>query len=559
MYQALYRKWRPRSFGDVVGQQHITETLKNQVLSDAVSHAYLFIGTRGTGKTTCAKILAKAVNCESPVNGDPCNRCKSCLGIDDGTILDVEELDAASNNGVDNVRMLREEAIFSPVSVKKRVYIIDEVHMLSISAFNALLKILEEPPEHLVFILATTELHKVPATILSRCQRYSFKRLTPETVADRLRYVAQQENMELTDGAAAVLGRLAEGSMRDGLSMLDQCAGRGRIDEELVLSAMGLAGGMRTVELLDAVAANDTARALSCFEALWRDGKDPATLLDELCTLERDALIMAVAPKGGAALVSGAYDQSALKRFYQQLGADRLMADIEKIQDALGKLRNAQNPRTAAELCLISMCEPAIGGSLNELRARVERLEKGIVPRQPVAPVPTPVPAAPAASAVRESPAEIASEPAAFVPDEPETDDLPWDEPEAVAPVVTVVPVEAAPAAPDEPAAGLSDGTLWPDILAAVQREMPIGVYSMVSDSAGVFGVVSGDTLTVQFKTAFAKMMLDKPDLLDKLRVAAEHVTGRKMLVRTEEVRAEMTADKAEKLSGLAKFGVKFE
>ncbi|MCL2344095.1 MAG: DNA polymerase III subunit gamma/tau, partial [Firmicutes bacterium] len=239
MYQALYRKWRPRTFDEVVGQSHITETLKSQIETGRVSHAYLFIGTRGTGKTTCAKLLAKAVNCEHPVNGNPCNHCSACLGIESGEIMDVVELDAASNNGVDNVRALREEAIFSPVSVKKRVYIIDEAHMLSTPAFNALLKILEEPPEHLIFILATTELHKVPATILSRCQRYSFRRIGSGVIAARLSEVAAAENLNLSEKAAALLARLGEGSMRDALSLLDQCSGAQKIDEAAVLEAMG--------------------------------------------------------------------------------------------------------------------------------------------------------------------------------------------------------------------------------------------------------------------------------------------------------------------------------
>ena len=234
MYQALYRKWRPRTFDDVVGQKHITDTLKNQVQTGRLSHAYLFIGTRGTGKTTCAKILARAVNCEHPVNGNPCNCCPSCLGIESGAILDVVELDAASNNGVDNVRELREEAVFSPAAVKKRVYIIDEVHMLSVSAFNALLKILEEPPEHLMFILATTELNKVPATIISRCQRHSFRRIDTSTTAKRLYEIAQRENFQLEPDAAELLGRLADGSMRDGLSLLDQCSGNQHIDVDTV-------------------------------------------------------------------------------------------------------------------------------------------------------------------------------------------------------------------------------------------------------------------------------------------------------------------------------------
>ena len=243
MYQALYRKWRPKSFADVIGQEHITATLQKQVADGRLSHAYLFTGTRGTGKTTCAKILAKAVNCENPENGNPCNKCPSCLGIDSGAFLDVTELDAASNNGVDHVRALRDEAIYSPAQVKRRVYIIDEVHMLSISAFNALLKILEEPPEHLMFILATTELHKVPATILSRCQRFSFRRILPRDIAARMEYVAAEEGIDLRRDGAELLSRLADGALRDALSLLDQCAvGGGTVDSERVLDTLGLAG-----------------------------------------------------------------------------------------------------------------------------------------------------------------------------------------------------------------------------------------------------------------------------------------------------------------------------
>lgn len=222
MYQALYRKWRPKTFADVVGQEHITQTLRRQAAQGRLSHAYLFTGTRGTGKTTCAKILAKAVNCQNPSDGDPCGQCPACLGIDNGSLLDVMELDAASNNGVDHVRALRDEAIYSPASVKYRVYIIDEVHMLSVAAFNALLKILEEPPAHLIFILATTELHKVPATILSRCQRFAFKRIMPQDIAQRLLYVSARENIALSPDAAETLARLADGALRDALSLLDQ-------------------------------------------------------------------------------------------------------------------------------------------------------------------------------------------------------------------------------------------------------------------------------------------------------------------------------------------------
>ena len=273
MYQALYRKWRPRTFDDVVGQSHITDTLKRQVATGRLSHAYLFTGTRGTGKTTCAKILARAVNCEHPVDGNPCNQCPSCLGIESGSILDVLELDAASNNGVDQVRALRDEAVYTPAAVRKRVYIVDEVHMLSTAAFNALLKILEEPPEHLMFILATTELHKVPATIKSRCQQFSFKRILPGDIAARLAYVAREEGIELRGEGASLLARLADGGLRDALSLLDQCAGpSGPIGEQEVLDALGLAGNLETARLMEQLGGGDTAGALETLARLYGSG-----------------------------------------------------------------------------------------------------------------------------------------------------------------------------------------------------------------------------------------------------------------------------------------------
>lgn len=551
MYQALYRKWRPRTFDDVVGQPHITETLKNQVISDSVSHAYLFVGTRGTGKTTCAKILAKAVNCLSPVNGNPCNQCRACLGIDDGSILDVEELDAASNNGVDNVRALRDEAVYSPAAVRRRVYIVDEVHMLSISAFNALLKILEEPPEHLMFILATTELNKVPATILSRCQRYNFRRLPPETVASRLQYVAREEKLELTPGAAEMLGRLAEGAMRDGLNMLDQCMGRGKIDEDVVRDAMGLAGGARTAEILFAVAEGDTARALAAFDALWQDGKSPETLLGELCSLERDALILSVAPKGGTALLSGAYDDTVLRSVCEKFSPGRLASDMEKIQETLGNLRNVQNPRTAAELCLIRLCEPAEIGSLRELAERVARLEQGApVVRTGKQPVPE---SAPQAKPLPQEPKPERKEQSQMQP-EPQVAAQP--EPEKAK--------ESAPAVEMQkpaPAVAATDSVgLWQNILESVRGELPVGTFNMLSDGAAVGGKLVGDMLTVQYKNGFARMMLDKPNILEAVRAAAERTTGMKLRVGSEDLLSVQTDEtKKDKLADLAKFGVTFE
>lgn len=378
MYQTLYRKYRPKTFDDVVGQEHITETLKKQVETGRLSHAYLFIGTRGTGKTTCAKILAKAVNCEHPVNGNPCNQCAACRGIDDGSILDVVELDAASNNGVDNVRALRDEAVFSPASVRKRVYIVDEVHMLSNSAFNALLKILEEPPEHLMFILATTELHKVPATILSRCQRHSFKRIPVDTITARLNFVAQQEHLDLQPDAAALLARMADGGMRDALTLLDQCCGNECISTDAVISAIGLAGNLRTAQLLRSVAAGDTAGALEQFRELWQDGKDPSALLDELSMLQRDLLMQAVAPRGGRELLSGAYDPVTLDELSGAFSSAQLLANLQSIQQTLGAMASQPNPRIAAELCLIRLCRPELCDDMPTLCARMDKLEQTV-------------------------------------------------------------------------------------------------------------------------------------------------------------------------------------
>ena len=378
MYQALYRKYRPKTFDDVVGQEHITETLKKQVETGRLSHAYLFIGTRGTGKTTCAKILAKAVNCEHPVNGNPCNQCAACRGIDDGSILDVVEIDAASNNRVEDVRALRDEAVFSPANVNKRVYIIDEVHMLSNSAFNALLKILEEPPAHLMFILATTELHKVPATILSRCQRHSFKRIPVDTIAARLNYVAQQEHLNLQPDAATLLARMADGGMRDALTLLDQCSGSDVITTETVISAMGLAGNLRTAQLLQSIADGDTAKTLEQFRSLWQDGKDPAALLDELSMLQRDLLMQAVAPRSGRELLSGGYDSETLQTLSGAFTPAQLLANLQSIQDALTAMAAQPNPRIAAELCLIRLCRPELCDDVPTLCARVDKLEQAV-------------------------------------------------------------------------------------------------------------------------------------------------------------------------------------
>ena len=399
MYQALYRKWRPRTFDDVVGQSHITDTLKQQVAGDRLSHAYLFTGTRGTGKTTCAKILSRAVNCQAPVNGNPCNRCPACLGIENGSILDVLELDAASNNGVDQVRALRDEAVYTPAAVRKRVYIVDEVHMLSTPAFNALLKILEEPPAHLMFILATTELHKVPATIKSRCQQFSFKRILPGQIAQRLGYVAQQEGIDLTREGAALLARLADGGLRDALSLLDQCAGGGqRVDEQDILDTLGLAGNLETARLMGLIAGHDTAGALDALARLYGNGKDVGSVLEELSSLARDLLLRKTAPQGGAALLTGGYDEAAMRALGEQLTAPRLLQMLKVLQNALPDLARSANRRTDAELCLIRLSDERLDDSFAGLAARVARLEEQLASGVPVS---APVPSAPAPAATK--------------------------------------------------------------------------------------------------------------------------------------------------------------
>ena len=337
MYQALYRKYRPQTFDEVVGQGSITKILKAQLQTGRLSHAYLFTGSRGTGKTSCAKILAKAVNCLNPHDGNPCNVCAACRSIDAGSCMDVLEIDAASNNGVDHVRELRDDAIYTPSQVRRRVYIIDEVHMLSLSAFNALLKIIEEPPEHLIFILATTELHKVPATILSRCQRFSFRRISPEDVALRLQHIATQEHISLEPQAAMVLARMADGALRDGVSLLDQCASAatGPVTAEVVYQCLGLAGEQKAAEMMEAIAEKNARKALTLFDRLYADGKDIGALLDELCALARDLLVLKTAPTAGLSMLSGVSTEQEAQALKDRLSAGELIQILKTLQQTM--------------------------------------------------------------------------------------------------------------------------------------------------------------------------------------------------------------------------------
>lgn len=379
MYQVLYRKYRPRVFSDVYGQDHVTSTLKNEIQNGRVSHAYLFTGSRGTGKTTCAKILAKAVNCEHNVNGEPCNECEVCKGLDNGSIYDVVEIDAASNNGVDNIRELRDETNYAPSRGKYRVYIIDEVHMLSTGAFNALLKTLEEPPAHVIFILATTEVHKLPATILSRCQRFDFKRIQPETMAVRLKEVAGIEGLELDDDAAILIARIADGALRDGLSVLDQCAGRSKsITASLVSEVAGLAGREAMYRLSDCVANRDSNSAMSIISDLYQNSFDMERLCVEMINHFRNLLVAKTVRKSRELIICTDDEYNTIIEASKGFSVESIVFALDLLQSTLVKIKGGATARIEMEMVFIKLCEPKMEESIASLLDRISRLENAV-------------------------------------------------------------------------------------------------------------------------------------------------------------------------------------
>ena len=379
LYRAFYRKYRPSTFTDVVGQEHIIKTLENAVKSGKTSHAYLFTGSRGTGKTSCAKILAKAVNCINPHDGNPCNECEICKGIDSGAILDIIEIDAASNNGVDNIRDLREEANFTPANAKFRVYIIDEVHMLSIGAFNALLKTLEEPPAHVIFILATTEVHKLPSTILSRCQRFDFKRIPPEAIAERLKEVAVKENLQISDDGAMLIARIADGAMRDALSLLDRCSSHeGLIDSAAVASSAGLAGREYIFELCDCIIEKDAAKALEVVNKLYNDSCDMERLITELTSHFRNLMVSKAVKNFQDMIICSQGEIEIIRQQSNKTTLATIMSCIDILTASASTMKQGANRRTSAELCVIRLCTPSLDGDLNAILRRLSELESAV-------------------------------------------------------------------------------------------------------------------------------------------------------------------------------------
>ena len=418
MYRALYRKWRPRRFDDVVGQQAIVTALRNQVAAGRVGHAYLFTGVRGTGKTTCAKIFAKAVNCLAPQKGDPCCECELCRGIDDGSVLDVVEMDAASNNGVDDIRDIRDETNYTPSQGRYKVYIIDEVHMLSGSAFNALLKTLEEPPSHVIFILATTEIHKVPATILSRCQRYDFGRIQPADIAARVAYIAGEEGIELTSGAADLIARLADGALRDALSILDTCAGvSSRVDEEIVRRMAGVTDKSYLFRLSDALREGSAVQALAELAALRQQSVDMKRLCEELIAHYRNLMLAAL--PGGQTLLSGVGPEEEpqyLEKARRHPQRESIRA-IRRLGDALEKMGRGTDQRVELELALFGLAQPEAQPVAAPAQPAPPQPFAAVQP-QPFTAAPAPVPAPPAAPAVQPG-----------IMPEPPAEPMPWDEP----------------------------------------------------------------------------------------------------------------------------------
>ncbi|WP_308620016.1 DNA polymerase III subunit gamma/tau [uncultured Eubacterium sp.] len=525
MYQVLYRKYRPKVFSDVYGQDHVTSTLKNEIKNGRVSHAYLFTGSRGTGKTTCAKILAKAVNCEHNVDGEPCNECEVCKGLDNGSIYDVVEIDAASNNGVDNIRELRDETNYAPSRGKYRVYIIDEVHMLSTGAFNALLKTLEEPPAHVIFILATTEVHKLPATILSRCQRFDFKRIQPETMAVRLKEVAGLEGLSLDDDAAVLIARIADGALRDGLSILDQCAGRSKeINSDLVSEVAGLAGREAMYKLSDCIANSDSNTAMSIISDLYQNSFDMERLCVEMINHFRNFLVAKTVRKSRELIICTDDEYNTILEASKEFTVESIVFALDLFQNTLVTIKGGASARIEVEMAFIKLCEPKMDESIASLLDRVSKLENAIKSGVKVQPTQTAVPAPKEEYVPKEEPKpQPKAEPTPVPMPEPEPTSVEEEPPvQEQQPVVETPPVEHKTAPPVANPNETVEFTQWGDFMDVLHRTN-IPLFGVLSGSKGY---VRGEFFLLDSPNPAVRDFIKLPIHSKSIKAALLEVTG---------------------------------
>ncbi len=550
MYQVLYRKYRPKVFSDVYGQDHVTSTLKNEIKNGRVSHAYLFTGSRGTGKTTCAKILAKAVNCEHNVDGEPCNECEVCKGLDNGSIYDVVEIDAASNNGVDNIRELRDETNYAPSRGKYRVYIIDEVHMLSTGAFNALLKTLEEPPAHVIFILATTEVHKLPATILSRCQRFDFKRIQPETMAVRLKEVAGLEGLNLDDDAAVLIARIADGALRDGLSILDQCAGRSKeINSDLVSEVAGLAGREAMYKLSDCIANSDSNTAMSIISDLYQNSFDMERLCVEMINHFRNFLVAKTVRKSRELIICTDDEYNTILEASKEFTVESIVFALDLFQNTLVTIKGGASARIEVEMAFIKLCEPKMDESIASLLDRVSKLENAIKSGVKVQPTQTAVPAPKEEYVPKEEPKpQPKAEPTPVPMPEPEPTPVEEEQPvQEQQPVVETPPVEHKTAPPVANPNETVEFTQWGDFMDVLHRTN-IPLFGVLSGSKGY---VRGEFFLLDSPNPAVRDFIKLPIHSKSIKAALLEVTGVHFKLGLFKRPAEQSAPKRDPLEDL--------
>ncbi len=529
MYKALYRKYRPMTFDDVVSQPHITAALRNQIISGKTAHAYLFTGSRGTGKTTCARILAKALNCLHPVDGNPCLECEICRDAEEGALSDIIEIDAASNNGVDDVRDLRDGAVYTAERCKYRIYIIDEVHMLTPGAFNALLKIMEEPPPHVKFILATTEIHKVLPTILSRCQRYDFRRILPEDITKRLLYVAEQEKITLEQEAAELIAKTADGGMRDALSLLDQCiAFSENVTLDIVSNAAGIAGREPVFDILEAAADSSAAKAIGVTDKLYGMSKDMQKLCDELIAQLRNVMMAKAVPENTDLLVCMPSELERIKALAGRMSLDEIMSKLDILQACNERIARVSSKRVEMEMCLLKLCAPKISASAGEesvpnaeLAAKIADIEQRLAAQ--------PVQNGQLAYSNQYAAQQYSSAPAAKPKYEPKQQ------------------AETADLSQIKPSDFINEER-WQDILEKFAEVCP----SVNGALSGSYAVKGGGYMLIYTENSFFLQLLRNKENAAKLRQAIRDVTG-----QTFSIRAKCVAPKenggAEKMQNILK------